>query len=108
MKRHPIFLEQGLPPLPDTSKDRANQVHDEKASSSNEKPVAESRSTSLSFSSSGPAPRGFAKKRKTVGDDLDDLLSKESKAKTEKKGKQSSKAKKAKTGALLSFGDDDT
>lgn len=105
MKRHPIFLEQGLPPLPDTSKDQENQVHDEKAGSSNEKPVAESRSTSLSFSSSGPAPRGFAKKRKTVGDDLDELLSKESK---KKKGKQTSKAKKAKTGALLSFGDDDT
>ena len=74
---------------------------------SNEKPVAESRSTSLSFSSAGatPAPRGFAKKRKTVGDDPDELLSKESK---KKKGKQTSKAKKAKTGALLSFGNDDT
>lgn len=55
----------------------------------------------LSFSSGGPsAAKSGSKKRKAVGDGLEGLVKEK-----EAKGKKNSKAKKVKSGALLSFGD---
>ncbi|KAL5485793.1 hypothetical protein ACEPAI_6835 [Sanghuangporus weigelae] len=104
--------EQGLPPLSATLKAEKSAEKNDSSTSKEKSDEREtkSKSSSLSFSSSGATSttRGSTKKRKVVGDGLDDLLSKEAKAKVKKKGKQSSKAKKAKTGTLLSFGEDDT
>ncbi|KAH8117784.1 hypothetical protein DFH11DRAFT_858824 [Phellopilus nigrolimitatus] len=63
-----------------------------------------SKSIPLSFSSSGPSgAKNAVKKRKVIGDDLDQLADKE---KLAKKVKKASKVKKTKAGTLLSFGDE--
>ena len=108
-----LFVAQGLPPLPDEASPEAKDATEKKEDTSSRKQKSDEKetkvkSTSLSFSSSGAASseslRGSAKKRKAVGDGLDGLLAKEN---AEKKQKQKSRAKKAKTGVLLSFTDDD-
>ncbi|KAI5119114.1 hypothetical protein M0805_007861 [Coniferiporia weirii] len=100
---------KGLPPIPDEpqgregdSTEEANRGLKEKAKSTEKD---SSKSASLSFSSSGASSsvRSAGKKRKTVGDDQDDIANRE---KADKKTKKTSKIKKAKTGTLLSFGDE--
>ncbi|EJD06641.1 uncharacterized protein FOMMEDRAFT_165381 [Fomitiporia mediterranea MF3/22] len=101
---------QGLAPLPDGSTDRKDEDELEKTSGTSADKQKQcgkesNAKSSLSFSSTGASnAKSYAKKRKVIGDGPDDVLEKQ---KTHKKVKQGSKAKKTKSGALLSFGDDD-
>ncbi|THH11018.1 hypothetical protein EW145_g919 [Phellinidium pouzarii] len=83
---------RNLPPLPDESHETEDNTREDGKKDTKEKMKA---GDSDSVKSTG-------KKRKAVGDDLDEVVNKE---KPEKKSKKTTKAKKANNGALLSFGD---
>jgi hypothetical protein len=96
-----LFVERGLPPLPDPKAIPSKSL-EEATSSKNPAPKPKTQTPSLSFSSKGGSKTTTGKRKAIIGD----ADPEEDKPGAKKGSQQKKKAKKAgKT--LLSFGDDE-